>query len=215
MPYLNDDELASLHQTIDSAEKNLKEATQELESVNEELEEANATIENHDDDVKGINKSRTIQNIILSLLAGIALALAYYFYSIGGSSNSNIDINEIKQLEATRVLDSINSLRANTSYAENTISIGESIKSVKGNISGKKIYSVQIGAFSENRYTLLSETLAGISSNGDMFKYSIGLFETLKEAQDFRKELVKIGFPDAFVASYIDGVRKRIEDPNN
>ena len=93
-------------------------------------------------------------------------------------------------------------------------SVDDSINTIKNNINGEKIYSVQIGAFSENSYTLLSETLAGISSNGELFKYSIGLFKTLSEAQDFRKELVKIGFEDAFVASYVNGVRKGIENPN-
>jgi len=214
MPYLNDDDLNSLHQTVDKAEKELSEAKQELKEVNNELETANATIEDHDEDLKELKKERIIQNVLLSVLAGVALAFAYYFYNNG---SSNINIEEIKSLEATRVLDSINSLNnANTDLAlnDNTISMDDSIDTVKNNINGEKIYSVQIGAFSENSYTLLSETLAGISSNGDLFKYSIGLFKTLSEAQDFRKELVKIGFEDAFVASYINGVRKEIEDPS-
>lgn len=214
MPYLNDDDLASLHKTIDNAEKELNETKKELDEVNSELETMNSSAEEHEEDLKELKKSRIIQNVLLSLLAGIAFAFAYYFYNNGGS---NIDVKEIKELEATRVIDSINSLANNTNTLNTDndyVSVDESINSIKNNISGEKIYSVQIGAFAKNSHTLLSESLAGISSNQEFFKYSIGLFETLSEAQDFRRELVKIGFDDAFVASYIDGVRKEIENPN-
>jgi hypothetical protein len=35
----------------------------------------------------------------------------------------------------------------------------------------------------------------------------------LEEARSFRYQLVKMGFEDAFVASYQDGKRIKIEDP--
>jgi len=111
MPYLNDDDLASLHKTIDNAEKELNETKKELDEVNSELETMNSSAEEHEEDLKELKKSRIIQNVLLSLLAGIAFAFAYYFYNNGGS---NIDVKEIKELEATRVIDSINSLANNT-----------------------------------------------------------------------------------------------------
>ena len=46
------------------------------------------------------------------------------------------------------------------------------------------------------------------------YAYSLGTFETLEEAQKFRKQLVNIGFDDAFVASYQDGQRVKIEAAN-
>lgn len=205
MPFLNDDELTSLHKTVDDANKELELATAELTKVKK-------TLADNETDVKASKKNTTIQNVVLSVIAGIALAFAYYFYSNGGSA-SKLDINKIKQLEATRVLDSIDDL--NDQFADNDGgSIEDSTEAIKKSIKGKKIYSVQIGAFTKNRYTLLSETIAGISSDKRLFKYSLGLFETLREAQKFRKELVKVGFRDAFVASYIDGVRQEIEHPN-
>ena len=59
---------------------------------------------------------------------------------------------------------------------------------------------------------MISEnTLVGIASkNDELFKYSIGLFEALSEAKKMKTELVKIGFQDAFVASYINGERQKI-----
>lgn len=206
MPYLNEDDLVALHKQIDDAEHKLTETTEELKTTTE-------TLNKHEESITKNKKNTLIQNIVLSVITGIALALAYYFYSSGSSS---ININEIKQNEANRVIDSMSNVRldelANTDEING--SIEETTAAIKSNLKGQKIYSVQIGAFTKNRYTLLSETIAGISSNEKLFKYSIGLFETLKEAQNFRKELVKIGFRDAFVASYIDGVRQEIEQPN-
>ena len=205
MPFLNDDELNSLHKTIDTAQDKLNE-------TNDELEEIKESLHNSEEKLKKTKKSKSLQNIILSILAGIGLALAFYFYN---NSSNSINIENIKKAEATRILDSISANSYTTQNNSNTNnSFEDSIESVKSNISGEKIYSVQVGAFTQNKYALLSETLAGITSNGDMFKYSIGLFKTLKEAQNFRRELVKIGFRDAFVASYIDGIRQEIEHPN-
>lgn len=205
------------------AKKLLNESNIELDKVKEELSVAHlklnnteeavdtAVIVNNDDEaLKRIKKSKTTQNIILSILTGIALAFAYYFYNNG--SNTTLDINKIKQLEATRVIDSIGALNSNVTSTSNAFD--KNIQALKNTIKNEKIYSVQIGAFSDNEYTLLSETLAGTASNLEMFKYSIGLFKTLQEAQDFRRELLKIGFKDAFVASYIDGIRQEIEHPN-
>ena len=217
----NSDELKN---KLEETEKELLEtknqlidARHELENIEEDDDEEEES--DYDEETYKKSKKRSlIGNILLSLLAGIALALAFFFYNKKGSS---VDINEIKKLEATRVLDSI----SNSGYAtidDNStssddmsgISTDETISNLKQGIKGEKVYSVQIGAFSENNYQLLSESIAGITSNGDLFKYSIGIFKTLREAQDFRQELVRIGFEDAFVASYVDGVRQSIEDPN-
>ena len=209
MPYLNDEELASLHKVIDDAKDEVVEAKKELEETTGNLDQKEA-------DLNDTLASKKKQNIILSVLTGIALALAFFFYSNNSGNSSNLDINEIKKQEATRLLDSIHNSNNSdtTAYNDNTASIENSINAVNQSISGEKIYSVQVGAFTKNRYTLLSETLAGISSSGDLFKYSIGLFKTLREAQNFRRELVKLGFKDAFVASYVDGIRQEIEHPN-
>ena len=56
-------------------------------------------------------------------------------------------------------------------------------------------------------------THQGAVKTNPFYSYSLGNFETLKEAQNFRKQLVDIGFDDAFVASYKEGKRIQIEDP--
>ncbi len=208
MPFLNDQELENLQQEI----KDLNSKNEELENeLSERIEEVG--------DVKSTARNR---NILLSFLSGIAIAFAVYFYQNGTTSN----IGQIKKEEATRVLDSISnasedsyddenedSYNDDDSLTEGSVSTTEAISSIKKGVKGETVYSVQIGAFTEKRYPLLSESLAGILSNEEYLRYSIGLFKTLKEGQDFRKQLLKMGFEDAFVASYINGKRQQIHKP--
>ncbi len=215
MPFLNDQELENLQQEI----KDLNSKNEELENeLSERIEEVG--------DVKSTARNR---NILLSFLAGIAIAFAVYFYKNGAGAN----LGKIKKQEANRVLDSINDANDSDSYDENedsydenedsyenedslsdnSTSTTEAISSIKQNIKGETVYSVQIGAFTEKSYPLLSESFTAILSNGEYLRYSIGVFKTLKEAQNFRKQLLKMGFEDAFVASFINGNRQQIHKP--
>lgn len=208
MPFLNDQELEDLQLEI----KDLNSKNEELEiELNERVEEIG--------DIKSTARNR---NILLSFLAGIAIAFAVYFYKNGSSLN----INDIKKQEATRVLDSINDASADIDdYSdedensesneenEDSISASEAVSNLKGEIKGKTVYSVQIAALTERNYPVLSKTIAGTLTNGEYLRYSVGLFDTLKEAQKFRKALVRMGFEDAFVASYKNGKRQQIQNP--
>ncbi len=86
----------------------------------------------------------------------------------------------------------------------------------KNFLEKQKVYSVQIQSFIDNNVTLASEALTNTMfvKTNPYYSYSLGTFETLEEAQEFRKQLVRMGFEDAFVASYQDGKRLQIEDPN-
>lgn len=205
MPFLDEQELLSLQEEIHKANVEKEEAETELETIEKELR-------------KTKRSSRKI-NVLFGILSGVALALVAYFLInkgnaniSGGNSASSIDIAKIKKEEAIRVIDSLQNLNEDT--AEQLNSLEDDINSVKAGINNETIYSVQVGVFSKNKYALLSETLAGTTSQGEIFKYSVGLFKTLKEAQEFRKQIVKIGFEDAFVASYINGKRQKIHKPN-
>lgn len=211
MPFLDEQELSSLHKQI--------------QDTNEQKEEVESELENLEDDYNSLKKHSKITNIVFGVLSGIALALAIFFYTRKGGGVSEQELIAIKKAEATRVIDSLQ-----TAYADNIeqeydedgnpiessedSSVDQGVQSMKDKVSGEKIYSVQIGAFSRKKHPLLSETIAGTSINAELYKYSVGLFKSLNEAQSFRKELVKLGFNDAFVASYIDGKRQKIELPN-
>lgn len=202
MPFLDEQELASLHQEIHDANVRRDDIEQELKNKQKKL-----------DTLK--RKSRGI-NLFFATLAGFAFAGIVFLYQQKKEDNPSLDINieTIRQETKNQILDSI----ANIEYenTENTVeSVDKSVESIKNGIRDREIYSVQIGIFSEKKHAVLSETFAGISSTQEgLLKYSIGLFNTLEEAQKFRKSLVIIGFKDAFVAAYVNGKRKRIENPN-
>lgn len=203
MPFLNDQELENLQQEI--KDLNIKNEALEIE-ISERIEEIG--------DIKSTARNR---NILLSFFAGVAIAFAVYFYQNG----SSVDVSEIKKQEATRVLDSISdaSSYADDSYdddeqnTEDSLTASEAVENLKSEVSGQKLYSVQIAALTERNYPVLSKTIAGTLTNDEYLRYSVGLFDSLKEAQKFRKALVNMGFEDAFVASYVNGQRQEIENP--
>lgn len=207
MPFLDEQELISLQQEISDANEK-----------KDELEEKLKTKENEISRVKV--KSRGI-NIFFGALAGLAMAVAIFLSKNQAPPELlNLDeIAEIKRTEAQRVIDSLSTVSNidDTEYEEETeessSSVDDGIQAIKNTLKNEKIYSIQVGVFTKNKFPLLSESIAGITSQGEYFKHSFGLFKTLEEAQGFRRNLVKIGFKDAFIASYINGERQKIEKP--
>ncbi|MGG6231291.1 SPOR domain-containing protein [Tenacibaculum sp. SDUM215027] len=209
MPFIEEDKFKLMQEDLDNAKLKREEAESELNSTQEEL--------------AAVKKSSKTLPIFLGLLLGLALGAAYYFYANGGSSAiNNVDIEAVKKKEAYRVLDSINRAEAraarNDEESDNNMSSDINTETladeVKENTTGKTIYSVQIGVLSDNKYPLLSSEVipSTVTTNDGYFKYSLGLFTTLEEAKELQKELIKIGFSDAFVASYINGERQKIHN---
>ncbi|AZJ31709.1 MULTISPECIES: SPOR domain-containing protein [Tenacibaculum] len=212
MPFIEEEKFKLIQEDLDNAKLKREEAESELSSTQEEL--------------AALKKSSKTLPIFLGLLLGLALGAAYYFYVNGGDSAiNNLDVESIKKKEAYRVLDSINRAQAraarnNEESSDNINDISSNINTetitneVTENINGKTIYSVQIGVLSENKYPLLSSEVipSTVTTNDGYFKYSLGLYTTLDEAKDLQKELIKIGFNDAFVASYINGERQKIHN---
>ncbi|AZJ35823.1 SPOR domain-containing protein [Tenacibaculum singaporense] len=211
MPFIEEEKFKLMQEDLDNAKLKREEAESELSSTQEEL--------------VALKKSSKTLPIFLGLLLGLALGAAYYFYANGGSSAiNNIDIEAVKKKEAYRVLDSISRAQAraarNADESENNVSSNSNINTeavadeIAENTSGQTIYSVQIGVLSENKYPLLSSEVipSTVTTDDGYFKYSLGLYTTLDEAKDLQKELIKIGFSDAFVASYINGKRQKIHN---
>ncbi|WP_425658577.1 hypothetical protein [Tenacibaculum ascidiaceicola] len=215
MPFIEEEKFKLMHEDLDNAKLKREEAESELSSTQEEL--------------AALKKSSKTLPIFLGLLLGLALGAAYYFYANGGSSAiNNIDIEAVKKKEAYRVLDSINRAQAraarNAEESDSDVSSNSNSNSdintetladeVVQNTNGQTIYSVQIGVLSENKYPLLSSEVipSTVTTYDGYFKYSLGLYTTLDEAKGLQKELIKIGFNDAFVASYINGKRQKIHN---
>jgi len=205
MPFIEEEKFKLIQEDLDNSKLQREEAENKLASTQEEF--------------SSFKKSSRGLSIFLGLLFGIASGAAYYFYAYGGNSAiNNVDIEAVKKQEAYRVLDSIS--RANARAARNgdtetsTIDIEAATNEIAEGTRGETIYSVQIGVLSNNQYPLLSsEVIPSIVANTDgYFKYSLGLFLTLDEARELKKELVKLGFEDAFIASYINGERQQIHN---
>ncbi|WP_459209193.1 hypothetical protein [Aquimarina rhabdastrellae] len=86
----------------------------------------------------------------------------------------------------------------------------------KNLLDKEKIYTVQISAIaSENQeISLISDNLSNhrIYRDNEYLKFSLGIFETLAEAQEFRKILIDTGFRKGiFIISYKNGRRLQIE----
>ncbi|KAA1245359.1 hypothetical protein [Aquimarina sp. RZ0] len=84
-------------------------------------------------------------------------------------------------------------------------------------INRDTVYSVQVQSFTDQKISLFSEKYANARFYNDTsyYKMSLGIFETLTEAQEFRKILLRSGIIDKniFVISYKDNKRLRIEEP--
>ena len=110
-------------------------------------------------------------------------------------------------------------LAANKAKYEKLQAAYEAQKNIneKGIIPGL-VYKVQIGAFvyfDINKYLKDTEkNFEGETADG-MNKYTMGNFRDLDVANQFKKDVQKMGIEDAWVVPYIDGVRVTMEEARN
>lgn len=213
MPFIEEEKFSSMQQDFENAKLRKEEAEHELNEIKHELDEVEERHNNY-------KRKSKITSVILVILLGLTSGLAFYLYK--NKSSNKVDIAKIRATENRRILDSIIDLELSKGDDEDTSetksqessSVEDEIANASKRYKNRKIYSVQIGAFARKKISLRSKNLmTGNISKNQYYKYSIGLFSNLNEARRFRRELVKIGFRDAFVASYINGKRQTIEKP--
>ena len=197
MPFIEENDLLDLHKDIDKAQ-----------IINERLL----------DQIKFKNKDLSKLKLQRNVLLGITLffvvgTLAITSFTAGLSSKNALD-NQIV-LVSIDSLDAVKTRLDNLRLQNEELSLVKEFYLAKEFLEKDKIYSVQIKSFVENNVTLASEALTNtlFVKTNPFYAYSLGNFETLDEARDFREQLVQMGFNDAFVASYQDGKRVQIEDP--
>jgi len=200
MPFIEESDLLDLHKDIDKAQ-----------IINERLL----------DQIKYKNKEIRRSKIQRNIFGGVAglltlFILAFTSFSAGLSSgrfNTGSNNNLLVSIDS---LDAVKSRIDNLKRQNEELSLVKEFYLAKQFLDKETIYSVQVKSFVDNNVTLASEALTNtlFVKTNPYYSYSLGNFETLKEAQDFRAQLVNIGFKDAFVASYKDGKRLKIEPPN-
>ncbi|WP_297693450.1 SPOR domain-containing protein [uncultured Eudoraea sp.] len=197
MPFIEESDLLELHKDIDKAQ-----------IINERLL----------DQIKFKNKELKRSKIQRNILAGVTTlfligALAVTSFTAGLSRSNTYDNQNL--LVSIDSLDAVKTRIDNLQQKNEELSLVKEFYLAKMFLEKEKIYSVQVKSFVDNNLTLASESLTNTMfvKTNPFYSYSLGNFETLEEARSFRYQLVKMGFEDAFVASYQDGKRIKIEDP--
>ena len=198
MPFIEESDLLALHKDIDKAQIINERLLDQIKYKNKELK-----------------RSKIQRNIFAGVTAlFLVAALAISAFTAGLTSSNKIDDPNlvVASLDSLKIVESrINNLKRQNEE----LSLVREFYLAKNFLEKQKIYSVQIQSFVDNNVTLASEALTNTMfvKTNPYYSYSLGTFETLEEAQQFRRQLVDMGFKDAFVASYQDGTRLKIEDP--
>ncbi|WP_417443830.1 SPOR domain-containing protein [Joostella sp.] len=201
MPYIDENHLVGLHKTIESKEISEARLLRELQKYRTEKEQISKR--------KNIFKWTSL-SLVLVLMIGVAL----YFVKPSVFVNDDYLQSENKLLidksELLNYEDQVSLLR--TEIESLSSEEMEDIDLV--DLNSKVIYAVQIAALENRDLSLYSEDLENINQYKEKAfnKYSLGNFTSLDDAKSFRKELVALGFQDAFVASYKGGKRLKIEE---
>ncbi|WP_299259938.1 SPOR domain-containing protein [uncultured Aquimarina sp.] len=203
MPYISDDELLDFQVQIDEAK--------------EEKRVSNYTHTKALRDEEENSRKFKIATIILGIIALLGVAGTVYFMKFNTSdgmiskSESNKQSvmlkNKITELEETiKNLSMDQEINASENEMDN--------EQEKASLQDELIYAVQIGAFEEKDLSLYSDKFVNFKEikAGSFNKYALGNFASLSEAKKFRRELVRLGFRGAFIASYQSGKRIKIEE---
>lgn len=197
MPFIEESDLLELHKDIDKAQIINERLLDQIKYKNKDL-----------------RRARIQRNILATVTALFLIgALAFTSFTVGLTSrpNQNTDIVGFS-------LDSLEVIRQrmdNLKQQNAELSLVKEFYLARKFLEKDIIYSVQVKAFVDKNMSLASESLSNtlFVKTNPFYTYSLGNFETLEEAQKFRRELVSMGFNDAFVASYQEGKRLKIEDP--
>ena len=199
MPFIEESDLLELHKDIDKAQIINERLLDQIKIKNKEL------------------KKSTIQRNVLAGVTALFLigTLAITSFTAGLSSSGGSLEQQNNLLVSIDSLDAIKTRIDNLKEQNEELSLVKEYYLAKKFLEKEMIYSVQVKSFVDNNITLASEALTNtlFVKTNPFYSYSLGNFQTLEEAQKFRKELVDIGFSDAFVASYKEGKRIKIEDP--
>ncbi len=206
MKVIKDEDLLSLHYQIEKAEIKQKK----LEGL----------LDEESDKLKRTKKSNRLYGsfaLVLFLLAIFLVANSFYFSKVTSKNKEDNAISLIAdELQSTK--QELEALKKEK--AEEKVDL-EEIKNLylsRSLINKDTVYSVQIKALSDGAEiaSSVSEKFTNtlVYKDTSLYKLSLGIFETLSEAQQFRKTLIGSGAFDKriFVISYKDGERLRIED---
>lgn len=197
MPFVEEMDLVELHKYVDRTKKINERLLDQVKIKNQELKQ-----------------SKIQRNIFLSII-GIVLLGGVAISSFGFSLKDSAQLGS-----ESNVVISVDSLNAAKARIQNLQKMNTELGAIqefylaKNFMNNEQIYAVQVKSFSDNKVPLTSGAITNslFVKNNPYYSYSLGLFEKLEDARNLKTELIKMGFKDAFVASYKTGKRLRIED---
>ncbi len=200
MPFIEEDNLLDLYKKIDKSEANNLRLQDQISYKNREV-------------TKSVKQRNFF--VVAGVISVIICAIVISF-SLGVRNT----VNNLKATSADKVtipIDSIESLKnkARVLETQNTqLNAVRDFYLAKNLLDGKKIYTIQLSAIEQSHLSLLPLSFSNLRliKNNEYLSLSLGAFETLKEAQTFRYELVKVGFDEVFIISYKEGKRIQIEE---
>ncbi len=205
MKVIKDEDLLSLHYQIEKSEI-------EQTKLQNLLKEKSGKL-------RSSKKSNRLLGslLLLFLLLTIFLIANAFYFNKKTSRENNAAVKkgspELLEEELATVKEELESLKKEK----------QDIKEIKdlylyrSLINQDTVYSVQLKTFGEGYVPSISEKYTNALTYRDTsyYKISLGIFETLPEAQEFRRTLISSGFSKRiFVISYKNGKRLRIEDYN-
>lgn len=203
MKVIKDEDLLSLHHQIEKSEIKQQKLEDLLESEVDKLKKSKKT-----------NRLYGSFSVILLLLAVFLVANAFYSSKSSKAISKEDKINELSLIQ--------NELELTKQELELLKKEQTDIKEIKdlylyrSLINKDTVFSVQIKALNDKKIAAVSKKYTNtlVYNDDSLYKFSLGIFETLDEAQNFRKTLIESGLLDKriFIISYQDGKRIKIED---
>ncbi|WP_108807333.1 SPOR domain-containing protein [Aquimarina spinulae] len=202
MPFITDEELQGFKDQIEKVEESKRAVDY---ACNKAVK-----------DEKENSRKFKIATIILGIIALLGVAGTVYFM------NFNTPENMVTKKKHKSEVTTRDTKIAELTETVKNLSMNQELESDSGgsgvgngrSLQDELVYAVQIGAFESIDLSMYSENFVNFRQikSGGFNKYALGNFETLNEAKKFRRELVRLGFRNAFIASYQNGERLQIEE---
>lgn len=201
MPTVEEDDLLSLFQQIEKAETAQKKMERLLVEKSTELKK---------------NRNSKVFFKVLSVLMLIAFSGFILIY-FGKKEVVNRKEKRSQTLEIQQELKDLRIVLEDLEKQKTTQALLNDLSLHQNLMKHDTVFSVQIQTFTQDTIRWISEkyTYSKLYQQDALYKFSLGVFSKLSEAQEFRKVLLRSGIIDKhiFVISYKDGKRIRIENP--
>ncbi len=202
MPYIEEKHLLEFHKTIDksNAERDEFETHYRIACAkNKKLE----------------SERKFLRQLSTVLLVFLITGFGFYFYNPNAfDSEPNISKDDLAMVKEEITKNSTVNTKGNDNQDVLSNKLDGAVNTNQESVSNALFYAVQVAASKKRLFSFLlneSDNLLETIEEG-YYKYSYGNFKTLSEAQNYRNELLNNGYEDAFVASFKNNKRIKIEE---